>query len=256
MYTVLVADDNVGWLDSLAAALNNEKSFEVVGSARNGKDALDIIQTLQPDIVILDIIMPEFDGAYIVNFIRQNMPEYQPVIYMLSGIGSDTIITILNELDVDFFSMKPISLSLIIKNLEKIISHKGKNQPAPTRQNNPSYDQLVQKVLADIGLPPNLMCTKYTANALHYYRENPESFNMLTKILYPYIAEQGGSTAGSVEKNIRFGIKRMKSENTALYQKVFRYYMNKKITNSIYLNVLSAYLDSIYEKSDTLSGEE
>lgn len=248
MYSVLVADDNAVWLEALEEGLNHEEEFAVVASANNGKIALELIETLRPDVMILDIIMPECDGVFIVNYIRQHMAGYQPIIYMLSGIGSDAVITILNQLDIDFYSMKPLSLQLIIENLKKILQHRTKNLPASSRHAAFSRDQLIQDFLTDLGLPPHLLCTKYIFQALEYYREDPESFGMLTKSLYPYIAKRNQNTSGAVEKNIRFAIKHIQAENTALYRQVFRFYQNKKITNSIFLNVISAYADSLLEK--------
>lgn len=250
MYTVLVADDNTNWLMTLSEALNKEEEFEVVGSAKSGKTALELIERFHPDIVILDIIMPEFDGPYIVNHIRNLMAGYCPIIYMLSGIASDTVVTMLNEMDIDFFSMKPISLKLICENLKKILVQKSGKAASAIKEPPLTRTQIIQRTLKDLGLSQNLVCTKYISLALQYYSENPESFNMLTKILYPYLADANQSTPGAVEKNIRFAIKRVKKENTPLYQKIFRYYGNKKVTNSTFLHVCVAYVDSIFEESN------
>lgn len=244
VYTVLVADDNPGWLEALSQGLGREKEFEVVGCAYNGREALEMIERLHPDILILDIIMPECDGVYIVNYIRRNIPGYNPIIYMLSGIGSDTVITILNELDIDFYSMKPISLKLTIENLKKILAHKTSVPVLGI-----SRDRIIKEALVAMGIPPNLTCNKHIYDALRYFPENPESFGMLTKILYPHIAELNDSTPSAVEKNIRFGIKRMCSESTNLYRSVFRNYLGKKITNGIFLTVLCAHIDEVFENN-------
>lgn len=249
MYTVLVADDNTTWLQALTKGLNAEEEFEVVASAGNGKTALELIEKLCPDIIILDIIMPECDGVHIVNYIRTNMKQYNPIIYMLSGIGSDTVITILNELDIDFYNMKPISLQLTIQNLKKILLHKGKKTTDSKNYEALTREQLMHNILTDLGLSPHLLCTKYIFDALNYYNQNPESFTMLTKILYPHIADKNNSTAGAVEKNIRFGIKRMESWNTVIYREIFSFYINKKITNSVFLNIISAYIEAVFNKN-------
>lgn len=250
MYSVLIADDNVNWLEILSSALNNEADFTVVSSARNGIVALEMIQKHCPDIIILDVIMPEIDGTYIVNYIRENMLSYKPVIYILSGIGSDKMVNMINDLDVDFYSMKPISIPVFIENLNKILRIKSKQEPATPLPPVDTYDQFLAKTLDELGLPAHLKSTKYIFQALQFYQENPDSFNMLTKILYPYIAKKNHTSAAAVEKNIRSGITRMLVENTGAYRKIFRIYLNKNITNGIFLNVISAYLDSVYEKYD------
>lgn len=249
MHTVLVADDNTAWLEALTVGIENEPDFKVVGNATNGQTTLKLIETLKPDIMILDIIMPECDGVYIVNYVRQNIPNYNPIIYMLSGIGSDAVITILNELDIDFYSMKPITLQMTIANLKQIVMYKNRNIAAAPAFQSLTRDQVIHMVLDELGLQVNLMCTKYIFQAVQYYETNPESFEMLTKILYPYIAQINNNTPGAVEKNIRTCIKKVREENTELFSKIFKYYSNKKITNSIFLNSICSYVDNIYEKN-------
>lgn len=249
MHTVLVADDNTAWLEALSMGIDNEPDFKVVANTTNGKTTLELIENLRPDIMILDIIMPECDGVYIVNYVRQNMPDYSPIIYMLSGIGSDAVITILNELDIDFYSMKPITLQMTIANLKQIVMYKNRKITPAIPQKTLTRDQVIQMVLGELGLQVNLMSTKYIFQAVQYYETNPESFEMLTKILYPHIAKINNNTPGAVEKNIRTCIKKVSEENTELFSKIFKYYSNKKITNSIFLNSICSYVDNIYEKT-------
>lgn len=248
MYTVLVADDNTSWLESLSDALNQDGAFEVVALASNGTSALKFAESLRPDIMILDIIMPECDGVYIVNYIRKHMPDYHPVIYMLSGIGSNTIITILNELDIDFYSMKPIPLSLILENVKRIISSRGKSTPSGSSPVPTSSEHSINNFILQLGLPLHLACSKYLAQALQYYKEDPECFCMLTKVLYPHIARLNKSSTSAIERSFRFAIKRMQTENTDLYREIFRFHLSKKITNSVFLNSLATYLDTVTEK--------
>lgn len=253
MHTVLVADDNISWLETLVDGMNADPDFTVVGSATNGITALELIQQFLPDIIVLDIIMPECDGVHIVNHIRQNMSDYHPIIYMLSGIASDTVLTILNELDIDFYSMKPISLNITLENLKHILTYKNKSAytnllPKETL----SREKIIRETLIELGLPPHLMCTKYIIQALEYYQQNPDSFTMLTKILYPYIAQCNNNTPGAVEKNIRSGIQYMQKEKTPRYQEIFQFYTNKRITNSVFLTVMSTYIHHIFEKNEML----
>ncbi len=87
MYSVLIADDNKDWIDILDAKISQDPSFNIIAKAYDGKEAIKVVEAERPEIVILDIIMPEFDGAYIVNHIRSEMRGYDPVIYIISGIG-------------------------------------------------------------------------------------------------------------------------------------------------------------------------
>src|SRR5574341_1412604 len=59
---ILLADDHQVLRSGLRALLNLEPDFEVVGEASNGRDAVRLTETLRPDVVVMDISMPEMDG--------------------------------------------------------------------------------------------------------------------------------------------------------------------------------------------------
>ena len=59
---ILITDDNQEFCDILSKFLSKDDDFQVVGVARNGLEALDKIVEEEPDVLILDIIMPHLDG--------------------------------------------------------------------------------------------------------------------------------------------------------------------------------------------------
>ncbi len=82
-----MADDSVGVRELLVLLLNMEDTFTVVGQARDGVDAVSLAESLQPDLVILDVSMPRLDGIEALPQVRAVCPGSQVVIF--SG-DSDT----------------------------------------------------------------------------------------------------------------------------------------------------------------------
>jgi two-component system chemotaxis response regulator CheB len=80
---ILIADDSVVARQAVSEALAADPQFQVVGTARNGRIAIEKLVQLKPDCVILDVEMPELDGLAALSEIRQRQP-YLPVI-MLSA---------------------------------------------------------------------------------------------------------------------------------------------------------------------------
>jgi DNA-binding NarL/FixJ family response regulator len=86
---VLVADDSVGVRELLVLLLNMEDTFTVVGQARDGVDAVSLAESLQPDLVILDVSMPRLDGIEALPQVRAVSPTSQVVIF--SGDSDSTM---------------------------------------------------------------------------------------------------------------------------------------------------------------------
>jgi DNA-binding NarL/FixJ family response regulator len=88
---VLIVDDQSLIRQGLKAMLELEPHLQVVGDAENGKVALELIAALQPDVVLMDITMPEMDGQTATKLIVQNFPNVKVLI--LSTFDEDSYIT-------------------------------------------------------------------------------------------------------------------------------------------------------------------
>ena len=113
--TVLVVDDSAFMRRLIAQIIDASPDFRVVGTARNGHDALRQIHALDPDIVTLDVEMPELDGLQTLGYIMSETPR---AVVMLSAAGShggvDLTLRCLELGAVDFVRKPsgPISLDL------------------------------------------------------------------------------------------------------------------------------------------------
>ena len=69
---VAIADDNARVVEMLDGILSKDAAIEVVGKAHNGEEVLDIIKKKEPDVVLLDIIMPKMDGLSVMEHVRRD----------------------------------------------------------------------------------------------------------------------------------------------------------------------------------------
>ena len=106
--TVAIAEDNELMLGLLEDIVANDKELDVVGTARNGEDIYKIIKDEEPDVVLLDIIMPKLDGLGVLDKINQDKSiKKLPTFIMVSAIGQDRVTEDAFNLGADYYIMKP-----------------------------------------------------------------------------------------------------------------------------------------------------
>ena len=91
MLKILVADDNREFNGLLTSYLSMQPDFEVVGSAYNGKEVLELFQDNRIDVLILDIIMPHLDGIGVLEALAEMELEHKPHVIMLTAFGHENI---------------------------------------------------------------------------------------------------------------------------------------------------------------------
>lgn len=119
MYKVVFIDDELMVRKNIIKKIEWEKyGFCIVGEADNGKDALDVIDYTNPDVIITDIDMPFMDGLEMSKIVSQKYPMIKIVI--LSGFDEFKYAQRAVELNVTEYVLKPISSEVLIKILVKI----------------------------------------------------------------------------------------------------------------------------------------
>lgn len=88
---VLIADDHFVVRQGLTTLLVNRNGMAVIGEAATGREAITLAQTLQPDVIIMDMLMPEVDGPQAIRLICQENPNAR--ILVLTSFGEDKHVT-------------------------------------------------------------------------------------------------------------------------------------------------------------------
>ena len=117
--TVLVVDDNPD-VRSLLVELLELKNFQVVGTGRNGNEAVTLYEKLKPDITLLDVVMPNTDGLYALDHIRE-MNSDAIVIMITTDLSQDTA-NRLEDLRATAVVYKPFDINDLVKIVNDIES--------------------------------------------------------------------------------------------------------------------------------------
>ena len=145
---VLLVDDHTLFRKGLASLLQTQDDIEVVGEAANGKEALEKARELMPDLILMDIYMPEYDGLMATKMIKSEMPYVKIVILTVSDSDQSLFEAIkcgaqgylLKNLEPrELFNMirnvfrgeAPISSPLAAKILNEFVNKNLNNQKSP-----------------------------------------------------------------------------------------------------------------------------
>lgn len=210
--SVLIADDNKVFSDSISNYLREQQDFSVAGCAYDGEEALGMILETKPDIVLLDIIMPKRDGLSVMKRLQDLNPSKVPVIIAISVTESTWITESATRLGAKHFILKPQSNEAIADTL-RAFSRIGKSSQRSSFQQETTHtpqtfdlETLVTGFIHELGVPAHIKGYQYIRTAIMMVVDNMELLNYITKQLYPAIAKKYGTTSSRVERAIRHSI--------------------------------------------------
>jgi DNA-binding NarL/FixJ family response regulator len=124
---ILIADDHHVVRRGLAFFLKTQRDIEIIGEAANGKEAVELARTLKPDLILMDLVMPEMDGIEATKIIKSVRPEIK-IMMLTSFSDQDHVIPAL-EAGASGYQLKDIEPDELITCIKKIID--GENQLHP-----------------------------------------------------------------------------------------------------------------------------
>lgn len=117
---ILIVDDEPNIVMTLEYTFKKQ-NFEVF-IARDGSEALQILETNIPDVVLLDIMMPNIDGYQTLKFIRQSDKLVHTKVIFLTAKNKASDIEKGKELGVDKYLTKPFSVKMIVSEVNELLS--------------------------------------------------------------------------------------------------------------------------------------
>ncbi|KNY26758.1 sporulation transcription factor Spo0A [Pseudobacteroides cellulosolvens] len=212
---VVIADDNREFGDILAEYLNNQSDIEVVGVARDGLEAFDLIASNGPDIAILDIIMPHLDGLGVLERVNSIQMGKKPMFIILSAVGQDKITQRALSLGAEYYVVKPFDMDILVSRIRQLkdvnqssilISEHSNDRPTVFSPSPRNLEAEVTSIMHEIGVPAHIKGYQYLRDAIIMVVKDLDVINSITKQLYPSIAREYNTTPSRVERAIRHAI--------------------------------------------------
>ena len=136
--TILLAEDHAIVRQGLIALLKLDGSFQLVGEAKTGREAVALAQSLRPDIILMDIAMPVLNGLEATRQIRAANPAAKVIV--LSAHSDEVYVEKMIEAGVAGFLEKQSSAEILTKAIHEVAKGRSFFSPAIARrlQSNPS----------------------------------------------------------------------------------------------------------------------
>jgi two-component system response regulator (stage 0 sporulation protein A) len=212
--SVLIADDNKMQADELSDFLKMQSDMEVCAVAYDGEEAYALMEETQPDVMILDIVMPKSDGISVLRRMSKMPPAKRPIVIVLSVSSVAHMVETVSRLGADYYLLKPQAPTSVAETIRDFAGSRQQVQvfsAASVAASIPSEPQmdlesLVTNFIHELGVPAHIKGYQYIRSAIMMVVKNMDLLNFITKQLYPEIAKQYNTTASRVERAIRHSI--------------------------------------------------
>lgn len=213
---IFIADDNTEFVSTLVTYVDSQEDMEVVGTARDGLEAVEKIVNVDPDVAILDVIMPQLDGLGVLEAMHKKL-EALPICIMLSAVGQDKVTTRAMCLGAQYYVVKPFEMEVLVKRIRELVKNLS-NESVTTvlKDVKTTYIEVdnsqlnleakVTNIIHDVGVPAHIKGYQYLRDGIIMAVNDVDIINQITKQLYPDLAKKYKTTPSRVERAIRHAI--------------------------------------------------
>lgn len=191
---LLIADAAEDFRLALADALQGTYCVHV---CQDGKDALALLHSFHPDILVLDLMLPELDG---ISLLQSAVDAgIHPMVLATTRFVSDYVLDAMDRFGVEYLMVKPCDIQAAAARISDLSQRL--RQPFSLQ---PDHRVSVTNLLLALGVPTKLRGYTYLREAVLLMARNPGQ--SITKELYPAVAAACDSAASHVERSIRSAI--------------------------------------------------
>lgn len=251
---VMVLDDNREFVMLLKDYINLQEDMEVVTYAYDGTTAIQLMKETKPDVLLLDIIMPEKDGLTVLEEMSKDKDLTLPLTIVMSSIGQERITQKAISLGATYYVVKPFDMKSLTERVRDLMSpdnstttlntrFASKENVLDSRRLNTSLEVRVTNAIHDVGVPAHIKGYQYVREAIIMTVKNEDVINSVTKTLYPNLSHMFDTTPSRVERAIRHAIEvAWNRGQMEVHDRIFGYTVNSnkgKPTNSEFIAMIA-----------------
>lgn len=201
---VLLVDADEQFRTKLEEALNACDEFEVVGIAADGEEAIRLLKAKAIDILVLDLLLPKYDGLTVLQLIPDMC--IVPQILVTTAFISNYVAISAMHLGAQQLIHKPCDAYVIIRNLYRMMADRNYGPAVFLWNDEKTVESLVTRMLHEIGVPAHIKGYQYVREAIILAANDEDESNALLKCRYDEVAKVFNTTAKKVASAIRHAI--------------------------------------------------
>lgn len=203
-YKVVLADNNRDCLRLVSGLLAETEIFSIEDYAFDGRQAFELTMKLAPDLLIMDLIMPVYDGFAVLEELQQNDYQHHTKFVLTSAVGIDYIFKKAESYHVDHIFIKPFEKDIFKKRIKELMTSQNVSTLVTSAQKDPK--ELVTRHIKAVGITANIKGYYYLRDAILMVFDDFNLISRLTTELYIRVAEKYNATPERVERAMRHAI--------------------------------------------------
>ena len=202
---ILIADENSVSRSALRDELKSQ-GYANVYEALNGEEALTMISTILPDIVIIDVLLSKLDGIGVIRQVKRDLGDDAPLFIVTSIVSNHNMLLEANNAGASMCMIKPVNTESLVYHIENLLPNDLDMMSAVEENSSNDLESQVTKIIHQIGVPAHIKGYQYLRTAIILTVNDSDIINSVTKILYPTVAKKYQTTTSRVERAIRHAI--------------------------------------------------
>lgn len=199
---VLMIDDNVQLIEAVKEYFKSSKQIEIIEEAYDGLEGFKKIEKSICDVVILDLIMPNKDGLYVLEEMKKH--NINKKVIVATSYNAQEVIREVSDYGVNYYILKPFDFTDLEKRILDLATKKKNSKNIDLHHNN--IQIAITNILHQLGIPSHIKGYQYIRDGVSMIFDNPNMIGGITKELYPELASKFDTTVSRVERAIRHAI--------------------------------------------------
>lgn len=206
---VLVIDDDESYAKDFCEYIRTTEDIVSLGYAVDGKTGYEMILETEPDVVVIDVILPYLDGIGVMRRTAASDMKKKPVFLVNSTSSLTSLFNVAGQYGAEYFMVKPQTSEGICEAVRDLCGVKRNGATdviKTTTDKGNDLEMMVTEFIHELGVPAHIKGYQYLRTAIMMVVNNMDKLNYITKELYPDIAKAYQTTSSRVERAIRHSI--------------------------------------------------